>query len=388
MSGRRPQGSARRRIAFIDYFPPHYRRGLYEEIARRMDADFYFFSDERERWQNREIAAVYEGEYRRVELTRLRIAGQALLPGLPRALSSRRYDAVIKTLNGKLMLPLTYAAARARGVAFVLWLGMWHHPTTSFHRRTRGLTEAVYRGSDAIVTYGEHVKRFVSDVPGVTPAKVFCAGQAVDPARFEAVRPTANGETAVLFIGQFKEYKGVRPLLDAMELLDRPQARLRLVGNGPLEGEIRARSARLPNVDVVGHLPQEKLPGELARARCLVLPSVTTQLDREPWGLVVNEAMHAGVPVIASTAVGAAAGGLVRDASNGFVVPERDPAALAAAMRRLIDDSGLATQLGAAARHDVRAFDYRRMADGFERGVEYALAARSLAADRPTAPSA
>ena len=54
-------------------------------------------------------------------------------------------------------------------------------------------------------------------------------------------------------------------------------------------------------MELVGYMPQEHLPDEFARARCLVLPSITTALDREPWGLVVNEAMHAGVPVVRPT---------------------------------------------------------------------------------------
>ncbi len=67
----------------------------------------------------------------------------------------------------------------------------------------------------------------------------------------------------------------------------------------------------------------------------LVLPSVTTPRFREPWGLVLNEAMAAGTAVVATTAVGAAAGGLVLDGETGLVVPERDHAALAAALDRL-----------------------------------------------------
>ena len=51
----------RRRIAFIDYFATHYRRRLYEELARRMDVDFYFFADERERYWNRKIPLVARG---------------------------------------------------------------------------------------------------------------------------------------------------------------------------------------------------------------------------------------------------------------------------------------------------------------------------------------
>ena len=67
----------------------------------------------------------------------------------------------------------------------------------------------------------------------------------------------------------------------------------------------------------------------------LVLPSIATATFREPWGLVVNEAMNRGLAVIASDQVGAAAGGLVRDGQNGLLVPAGDSASLAAALQRL-----------------------------------------------------
>jgi glycosyltransferase involved in cell wall biosynthesis len=106
------------------------------------------------------------------------------------------------------------------------------------------------------------------------------------------------------------------------------------------------------------------------------LPSITTELDREPWGLVVNEAMHAGVPVVTTEAVGAAAGGLVRDERNGFIVPERDASSLALAIGRLIADPSLAARLGEQAREDVRRFSHHAMADAFEAAVEHAIGAR------------
>ena len=103
----------------------------------------------------------------------------------------------------------------------------------------------------------------------------------------------------------------------------------------------------------------------------------TTALDREPWGLVVNEAMHAGVPVIATDAVGAAAGGLVRHEANGLIVPERDPGALTAALRQLTADGQLAARLGDQARRDVARFSHAAMADAFEAAVEHAVATSS-----------
>jgi glycosyltransferase involved in cell wall biosynthesis len=367
----------RRRIAFIDYFATHYRRRLYEELAQRMEVDFYFFADERERYWNRRIPLVDDGDFRRVSLRRYRVAGEAVMPGLALALHPRRYDAVVKSLNGRLMLPLVYGASRAHRLPFVLWTGMWHHPRTRFHRATRPLTRHVYRSAEAIVAYGEHVERYLVQTADVDVRKVFVAGQAVEPERFAAVQPARNGEAEVLFVGQFEERKGLTDLLDAFAELGDVPARLRLVGNGALEPEVARRAARDPRLEVVGYLPQERLPDALARARCLVLPSITTALDREPWGLVVNEAMHAGVPVIATDAVGAAAGGLVHHDRNGLVVPERDHSALAAAIRKLAADPALAGRLGDQARHDVQRFSHRAMADAFEAAVEHAVASAS-----------
>jgi glycosyltransferase involved in cell wall biosynthesis len=357
----------------VDYFCPHYRRPLFEELARRMEMDFYFFSDARDKWWNSRLPTIEDGDFRRIALRRYRIAGEPFVPALPVRLKPDRYDAVIKNLNGRLMLPSLYGAARLRRVPFVLWTGMWFHPQTAFHRLSRPVTETLYRDVPAIVAYGEHVKRVLLEVPGVDREKIFVAGQAVDGSRFDAVQPSRNGRPVVLFIGQFEERKGIDDLLEAFDRVDDPDAELRLVGSGSLEEQLRRRINGRARVTIVGHVPQDSLPGELGRATCLVLPSVTTRETNEPWGLVVNEAMHAGLPVVATDAVGAAVGGLVRDGQNGFVVPERNPDRLGDALRRLLADPDAAAQMGRQARVDVAAFNYDRMADAFEGAVEYAI---------------
>ena len=93
----------------------------------------------------------------------------------------------------------------------------------------------------------------------------------------------------------------------------------------------------------------------------VVVPSVPTRDFLEPWGLVVNEAFHQGVPVIATDAVGAAAGGLVQHERTGLVVPAGDARALAAALRRLHDDPALRARLGANAREAVARVHPRRL---------------------------
>ncbi len=106
-----------------------------------------------------------------------------------------------------------------------------------------------------------------------------------------------------------------------------------------------------------------------AAADVLVVPSIPSRTFREPWGLVVNEAFNQQLPVIASDAVGAAAGGLVRDHANGLIVPAADPAALAGAMRALAADPELRARMGAAGARDVRGYSYAAWAEGFSHAL-------------------
>lgn len=362
------------RVAFITNLCPHYRRPLFERLSDAHEVDFFFFADERERYWNRNLGEERQS-LQEIELRRFRVMGQPFMPGVGRVLSQSRYDVVVKCLNGRLMVPYTYLASRVQRLPLVLWTGMWYHPRTITHRLTRPLTEEIYRRADAVVTYGDHVRRFLLGVRGVRDEKLFVAGQAVDGSRFRTVTAVSTEVPEFLYIGQFEERKGIRVLLDAVDALSGTSVRLVLIGSGPLDDEIRRRvgSGSSGSVEIVGHVAQDGLPAYLARARALVVPSITTRRDREPWGLVVNEAMHAGVPVIASDAVGAAAGGLVEDGRNGFIVPEGNAAALSALLRQLAADGGRANELGAAGRQDVERFSYDAMVEAFSEAMDYAV---------------
>src|SRR5262249_12927918 len=117
-------------------------------------------------------------------------------------------------------------------------------------------------------------------------------------------------------------------------------------------------------------LPPVELRRLYASADALVVPSIPTRTFREPWGLVVNEAMNRGLPVIATDAVGAVAGGLVRDDRNGLVVGAGDPRAPAGALRRLGEGPSLRARLGAAGAEDVQAFTHDAWASGFCKALE------------------
>ena len=246
------------------------------------------------------------------------------------------------------------------------------------HALALPLTRHIYRHADAVVAYGEHARRFVARIRG-RDSDVFVAPQSVEPelfgrevsaeeiAAFRARHELGDGPL-VLYAGRLVQEKGVAVLLDAWDRVE-PEATLVMVGDGALAEH--ARAAR--GVRVLGALPRAALPVAYAAAELTVLASVPTRRFREPWGLVCNESMHQGRPVVASDAVGAVAGGLVRDGDTGLVVPAGDPAALAAAIRRLLSDAGLRARLGAAARVAVAPYTYKAMASAFDHALAAAF---------------
>ncbi len=131
--------------------------------------------------------------------------------------------------------------------------------------------------------------------------------------------------------------------------------------------------ARAEGVTFTGPLAAEQVRNFMTEASVLVMPSVATRTFREPWGLVANEAMHQHLPVIATDAVGAAAGGLVRHERNGLIVPANDAKALAGAIRRMAGDDTLRRTLGTNAGRDVAAFTPEAWAAGMAGAVESAL---------------
>ena len=281
-----------------------------------------------------------------------------------RRVGSGRYRAVIAGLGGRIALPGSYLAARRARIPFVLWASMWSHPRTPAHALSWLPTRELYRRADAVVTYGRHVSAYVESKRGAR-GNVFEAPQAVSAGQFGApVAPAALGDGFVLlFVGRLEREKGVEVLLEAWRragLTDR--ATLVFAGSGPLHVEG-------PGIHVLGTVPRGDLPALYARADALVLPSIRTATFLEPWGLVVNEAMHQGTPVIASDAVGAVAGGLVRDGRNGLVAPAGDAQALAARIEALEANPELRAQLGAAAKEDVATFSE----EAWVRGMRDAL---------------
>ncbi len=222
------------------------------------------------------------------------------------------------------------AGARRRGIATVLF----YRSTLASHRFRGGPVAAVrsrvFRSVDAVLTAGTAATAAVTAM-GVAPERIVTSVNVVDVARYATARsrrdPAPRAGHAYLYVGQLIRRKNVTALIQAFSTIAAPADTLTIVGTGPLETELRTAAATSPAANRItfrGHLEGQQLLDAYAAADTLVLPST-----EEVWGLVVNEALAAGLHTVVSRACGVAP-----DITGmpGVHLTDPDPASLATAL--------------------------------------------------------
>lgn len=374
-------------VLFVTNFCTHFLVKPFEAVARLGRVRFIFFSDGGESyWEtaNKVHAGQFEHRYlpgfylgRKVRVT----------PALIWEILTTKADAIVLSLTGRFAIPATYFMAKIRRKPLILWTGMWYHPESFFHRMSWPLTLWIYRHSDALLVYGEHVKRYLVKL-GVAPEKVFLFWQSVDvskmgretdAAKVEGYRQrwSPNGAPVILFVGRIDPVKSLGTLLDAfVELRATRECRLVLVGRGPQKKELQEKASKLglSSQDVIfeDYIPNQELPEVYAAASVFCLPSESLPMVKEAWGLVLNEAMLQGCVPVASDAVGAAVGGLFFGPLDELVFPERDAHALSDRLGRALDLARNST-LREEIRKKSRFFSPETQADGLAQAYRYVM---------------
>lgn len=222
--------------------------------------------------------------------------------------------------------------AQRRGVlACTRWAATWaDHPRHTWKEYMKRL---VYRGWDAYFATGSRSIEYLETF-GVPKRRVFKCGNPVDAdaiAAAKAAAPLAPRERSFLFVGRFLRLKNLERFAEAY-LRYRAEGgtwTLDLVGFGESEAAVRAALQHQSGVTFHGHLGHDRLIPMYLRAGCLVLPSYS-----ENWGLVVNEAMHAGMPIAVSGVTGCVPE-LLEESGNGISFDPLDIGAMTRALHEI-----------------------------------------------------
>ena len=248
----------------------------------------------------------------------------------------------------------------------------------------RFLQRSAVRSVDAVVATSDayaRSSRWLRDcgstlrtIPiGIDPSRVVCASAD----RVEQIRRQV-GAPFILFVGVLRSYKGLMTLVEAARLSRFP---LVVAGDGPLRKELARASNQLSQgkLRLLGSVSSSERSAWLQACAGLVLPS---EARSEAFGVVLLEAAAHARPQI-STEIGTGTSWVNLDGQTGFVVPPRNPRALAAAIDQLCSDKELSDHLGMNALKRLHSlFTRDQMVDAYLRLYESLIAA--AAARRPS----
>ena len=240
------------------------------------------------------------------------------------------------------------------------------------------LMSAFYRNLDGFLAIGSANRDFYRAM-GVPDNRISLMPYTVDNARFtqksalsdEHRRATrerlkiSGDRPAILYVSKFMRRKHPDHLVQAAKRLSAEGLDFDLVlaGNGEMQAELEQLTRDLPHVVMPGFINQQEMPTLLGACDIFVLPS-----EDEPWGLIVNEAMCAGLPVVASSEVGCSVD-LIEDGGNGQTFRAGDVDGLTNALRPIVSDANLRKAMSARSWELIGRWSYRECLEGLREAV-------------------
>jgi len=377
----------KRRLVITTEIISPYRIPVFNVLAEHPEVDLHvIFLAETDpsmrRWK------VYKDEirfsYEVLPHWRRRVAGYNLLlnRGVAPALERAQPDVIVCGGYGYLASWLVLGWARRRKRPVFLWSESNQQDQRRGMPHVEMLKRRFIRACSGFVVPGKSAASYVATF-GVPRERIFVAPNAVDNAFFSREAEAARGRAAemrrqfslpehyFLCVGRLVLSKGVFDLLEAYSRLA-PELRARwgllFVGDGAEQPELEARAADIhPGaIRFAGFAHREQLAVYYALAEVLVFPTHT-----DPWGLVVNEAMACGTPIIATDAGGCVAD-LVQDGCNGYVVPKASPEKLSEALAKVAGSPDLNAAMGARSAQRIEQNSLQACAAGFVAAVHAA----------------
>lgn len=331
--------------------PAPYRLPLFQELTKHADIEVYFCKPRQKSrlWQTSLETAGF-----RWKVAKSLALGPFLLNTIFLEKGCRCMpDAYLVGENSyETLFPILclLLASKLKGTPLIVWSGVfldeWAQQKRRGSRRfgrvlLRLYRQVLYRNANAFVAYSEKARNYLLE-RGVQVDKVFVGGQTVPDGSLEVAPPVKEKtdqkeRLVVLSVSYLTKRKGIDILVRAFKELNMPSVFLAIAGSGEEEANLRALAANDDRIHFLGHVDGPEKAKWYSLADIFVLPTL-----HDPWGLVVNEAMHYGLPVITTEAAGCSQ----MIGENGIVIPPGDKEALKEALIRLLEDNALRANMG------------------------------------------
>jgi glycosyltransferase involved in cell wall biosynthesis len=342
---------AGRRVAVVTNIPIHYRVALFNVVAKRLSAvdgalhvlftcgipsDRGWISPPEMRFDHAFVTSIDLGRSR----------GRRMLPrDLGAHLSRTRPDIVVAAGFSPFVAGQAARWCRKGDIPFGLWSGeIMSHPTAKSPAR-RFQRRRLMRRVDFAVAYGWESARYLEFLEPRLPVVI---GRNTTALPMPSPKRRASGPLELLAVSRVEKHKALDLVVAAVMRIPDSAVRLTIVGDGPQIGALRTMAAGSQRIRFAGSLPHEEVLETYGAADAFAFPTTY-----DVFGLVLVEAMAAGLTVISSNIPGALAD-LAVEGSNCIVIREPSVEAWCVAIRRIAEDPGLRQRMGIAAANTVR----------------------------------
>jgi glycosyltransferase involved in cell wall biosynthesis len=302
-------------------------------------------------------------------------------------LISNNYDVIVTSISLSPQTLMSLIISRIRAKKCILWIEEWQQSKSKFFVSKSPFLDARYflkkqvlKNVDAIVVEGKPQWKYAKCF-GVPNEKLFFSNHcSLDYSQVKDLnlRQEFNlgNNLIILYVGRIAESKGIDVLIKAFSKIEqeRKDTYLVLCGSGSYRSIFEAfiHKLRLKHVLFLGNVLGDAIASCYKMADVFVLPSCARPFG-EGWGLVVNEAMSVGLPIITTDAVGAAED-LVKNGLNGYVVRNGDVPELYLALTTILNNTILRKTMGKNSQRLFKEFNnFDQMFNGFKQSIEYSM---------------
>ena len=375
------------KVAFIHNIISPYRVPLFEKLASnpKMDLDVYFCSKthKERKWKildsNKYNYEILKG----VTVSCLNI-NYRINPTIILKLIRGKYDVVIICGNKDFTTQAAFIAAKITGIKVILWSEGIESARSLLGKVIEPITKYVVKKAEAIVVPGVMSKNFHVNL-GAEPQKIFIAWDSIDNEKYFKKSPNfiknkkplkkalgLQNKKIILYVGQLIERKGLLYLIEAYQKLRgvRNDICLVVVGSGSMKDKLEniCKDRGLKDVHFMGWVSEEEKIKYYYISDLFVLPTL-----KDVWGLVANEAMACGLPIIATKAAGCSAD-MIISGENGFIVEEANTEQLYLAMKKILSNEKLAKRMGRKSLEMIKnKFTIESMADSFANAIKFSM---------------
>jgi glycosyltransferase involved in cell wall biosynthesis len=368
------------RVAVVTGLPTPYREPVFSELSRRDSIDLrVFYATEGHRdvgWIGQNQQRDYDHCFLRNAMPewgrRLPFIGYATL-GLTAELRQFDPDYLLVYGYNQLSQWLAFAYADRRRIPFALRSDsnalLDTRSDWKSHLRRR-LVRSIVARAHAVLPVGSINKLFWEKL-GATDRQIFMAPYAVENERISRLASHAIrdplGPVRLIYVGRLLPRKGVDILVSAFnQLVGTKDVQLTIVGDGPQRTELMNMQTKAARSRTIwkGKLSNPQAMESLGQADLFVLPS-----RYEPWGLVVNEAMAAGLPVIAHRHVGAAIDLIVSE-STGWTLEDHSVDTMLHLLQQAVADRERLKEMGQRAQDQITAWSIQSTVDGMVAAIQ------------------